>query len=310
MMFCNASRAWPRSRLAVGAGAAALAILVLAVSSARGQDAQPPAKKKVFAPVVQTAAVKPGVANMALKKVVLFSSGVGFFEHNGQVTDDAQVDMKFKTEDINDLLKSLVVEDLGGGQVSTVSYGSKDPISKTLKSFSIDLTTDPTLGQLLAQVRGEKVAIEAPNEITGIILGVETREQKVGEDQVQKVEFLNILTDAGLRSVALDKLSAIKLVNEKLDSELRGALALLASSHDMDKKTVTINFVGKGKRDVRMGYVQETPIWKTAYRLVLSDEKAPFLQGWAIVENTTEEDWNGVGLTLVSGRPISWLFRF
>ena len=244
---------------------------------------------------------------MPLKRVVLFNSGVGFFEHDGQVTDDAQVDMKFKTEDINDLLKSMVVEDLGGGQISTVSYGSKDPISKTLKSFAIDLTTNPTLGQLLEQVRGEKVAIEAPNEITGVILGVETRDQKVGENQVQKVEFLNVLTDAGLRSVALNKVNAIKLVNEKLDGELRGALALLASSHDMDKKTVTINFVGQGKREVRLGYIQETPIWKTSYRLVLDDEKAPFLQGWAIVENTTEEDWNGVGLSLVSGRPISFV---
>ena len=244
---------------------------------------------------------------MPLKRVVLFNSGVGFFEHDGQVTDDAQVDMKFKTDDINDLLKSMVVQDLGGGQVSTISYGSKDPISKTLKSFAIDLTTNPTLGQLLGQIRGEQVAIEAPNAITGTILGVETRDQKVGDNQVQKVEYLDLLTDAGLRSVALDKVSAIKLVNEKLNSELRGALALLASSHDMDKKTVTINFVGQGKREVRLGYIQETPIWKTSYRLVLDDEKAPFLQGWAIVENTTEEDWNGVGLSLVSGRPISFV---
>lgn len=286
-----------------------LAGLVLMASTATAQDAARPvtAKIKVFAPIRTVANVKPGTADLTLKRVVLFSSGVGFFEHAGQVTDDAQVDMKFKTEDINDLLKSMVVQDLGGGQVSTVSYGSKDPISKTLKSFAIDLTTDPTLGQLLAQIRGEKVRIEAPNEIAGIVLGVETRDQKVGDDQVQKVEFLNLLTDTGLRSVSLQSVSSIKIVNEKLDSELRKALALLASSHDMDKKTVTLDFVGKGKRDVRVGYIQETPIWKTSYRLVLDDDKAPYLQGWAIVENTTEEDWNGVTLTLVSGRPISFV---
>ena len=39
---------------------------------------------------------------------------------------------------------------------------------------------------------------------------------------------------------------------------------------------------------------------------MLSDEKKPFLQGWAIVENTSEADWSGVNLTLVSGRPISF----
>ena len=68
-----------------------------------------------------------------------------------------------------------------------------------------------------------------------------------------------------------------------------------------------MNFLGQGKRDVRVGYIQESPIWKTSYRLVLKDDEKPFLQGWAIVENTTEEDWNDVNLTLVSGRPISFV---
>ena len=80
---------------------------------------------------------------------------------------------------------------------------------------------------------------------------------------------------------------------------------MLASAHATDKKSVDLSFLGKGSRRVRVGYIQETPIWKTTYRLVLSDEK-PFLQGWAIVENTSEEDWSGVNLTLVSGRPISF----
>ena len=82
---------------------------------------------------------------------------------------------------------------------------------------------------------------------------------------------------------------------------------MLATGHDTDKKTVTLNFLGDGKRPVRVGYIQEAPIWKTSYRLVLKDNEKPFLQGWAIVENTTEEDWNDVDLTLVSGRPISFV---
>jgi hypothetical protein len=104
----------------------------------------------------------------------------------------------------------------------------------------------------------------------------------------------------------LDTVGRIKLTNAKLDAELRKALALLASSHATDKKAVTLSFQGKGQRQARIGYIQETPIWKTSYRLELSETKAPFLQGWAIVENTTEEDWSGVNLTLVSGRPISF----
>ncbi|HPP53939.1 MAG TPA: hypothetical protein PK777_13380, partial [Thermoguttaceae bacterium] len=262
--------------------------------------AQPPGPA-----VLGAAAGKPGSANLPLKRIVLFSSGVGFFEHRGELVDDAQVELRFRTENINDLLKSMVVVD-EGGKVSVVTYASKDPISRTLKSFAVDLTTNPTLGQLLHQLRGEKVRVEAPNEIVGVILGVEVREINVGDKQVQKVEFLNLVTDGGLRSVALEKISAIKLINEKMDSELNKALAVLATARDVDKKSVVLRFSGEGKRQGRVGYILETPVWKTSYRLVLEDGKPAILQGWAIVENTTEEDWNEVSLALMSGRPISF----
>ncbi len=118
--------------------------------------------------------------------------------------------------------------------------------------------------------------------------------------------MLNLLTDQGLQAVELPSVSRIKLANEKLDAELRKALTVLASAHATDKKSVELSFLGKGERRVRVGYIQESPVWKTTYRLVLADDKKPFLQGWAIVENTSEEDWNNVRLALVSGRPISF----
>jgi hypothetical protein len=247
-------------------------------------------------------------AKVPLKRIVLFNSGVGFFEHGAEVEGDAQVELKFNVENINDLLKSMVLEDLGGGRISTVTYGSQDPITKTLKTFAIDLTDNPTLAQLLDQVRGEQVEIDVPNPVSGTVLGVETRKQKVG-DEVVEIDLLNLLTTDGLRSVKLEAVGRIKLANDKLDAELRQALAVLALGHDNDKKSVTLEFLGEGKRPVRVGYIQESPIWKTSYRLVLSEKEPPFLQGWAIVENTTEEDWDDVSLTLVSGRPISFVMN-
>ncbi len=244
---------------------------------------------------------------LPLNKVVMFNSGVGYFEHRGNVDGDAKIDLRFRVEEINDLLKSMILEDRGGGKISTVTYGSRDPITKTLKTFSIDLTSNPTLGQILDQVRGQSVQIDAPTAISGVLLGVEKRKKEVGKDRdVVEIEYLNLLTEAGLRSVPMDSIGRIKLVDEKLDAELRQALAVLATGHNTDKKTVSLNMLGQGKRPVRVGYIQATPVWKTSYRLVLSDKDAPYLQGWAIVENTTESDWNNVALTLMSGRPISF----
>jgi hypothetical protein len=243
-------------------------------------------------------------AKIPLKRVVMFSSGVAFYERDGEVEGNASLDLKFNTRDVNDLLKSMVLQDLGGGKISTVSYASKEPVSRALSSFTIDLNSNPTLAELLGQIRGEKIEIDAPTKVTGVIVGIEKRKQAVGEQAIE-VNFLNLLTDEGLRSVSLENVGRIKLANPKVDAELRQALTILAMGKDVDKKSVSLSFLGDGKREVRVGYIQESPIWKTSYRLVLDDEK-PLLQGWAIVENTTEEDWNGVDLTLISGRPISF----
>ncbi len=245
---------------------------------------------------------------LPLKKIVLFNSGVGFFEHAGEVTGDASVDLQFNVDDINDLLKSLVPQDLGGGRASTVTYGSMDPITKTLKTFAIDLTQNPTIADLLGQVRGEQAEIDAGKAMKGIILGIEKRKQRV-EKEIIEEEYLNLLTDEGLTSVALPSVQRIRLLNPKLDAELRQALALLATGRSNDKKSVSLRFLGEGKRPVRVSYIQESPVWKTSYRLVLDEEEDPLLQGWAIVENTTEEDWKEVDLTLVSGRPISFVMN-
>jgi hypothetical protein len=245
---------------------------------------------------------------LPVKRVALFNSGVGYFEHRGKVEGDATVDLKFNVEDVNDLLKSMVLEDLGGGQISTVTYGSRDPITKTLGAFAIDLTSNPTLGQLLAQIRGERVEIDAPTKIAGTIVGVEKKQQYVGDNKVMvEVEYLNLFTDEGLRRVPLESVARIKLANPDLNAELQQALSVLAMGHAVDKKTVSLKFAGEGDREVRVGYIQEAPVWKTSYRLVLDEEDKPFLQGWAIVENTTEADWKDVRLSLVSGRPISFV---
>jgi hypothetical protein len=247
--------------------------------------------------------------SLPLSKVVLYSSGVGYFQHDGTVQGNTRLDLRFKADRVNDLLKSLVVQDFGGGRIPPVTFESRDPITKTLQGFGINLTDNPSLGQLLNQVRGERIEVAAPTIVTGTILGIERKEQPVGtgnQQAVVQVESVNLVTDEGLRSIALGQIQRIRLLNDRLNDELQQALAVLATGHDTERKTVGLTFEGRGARQVRVAYLIETPIWKTTYRLVLEEEGPPLLQGWAIVENTTDQDWNAVRLSLVSGRPISF----
>ena len=245
-------------------------------------------------------------AELQVTRIAIFSSGVAYFECEATVTGDATAELNFRTDQINDIIKSMVVQDLDGGTIGAVGYPSRDPIEKTLRSFGVDITGKPTLGRLLDQLRGEPVAIAGDRACRGIILGVEKQKLQVGAAGVIEVDVLSVLTDSGMLQLPIPQLQGIQLLNDKIDAELRKALETLATAHDADKKSVAINFNGAGPRRVRVAYLLEAPIWKTTYRLVLDAEGAPFLQGWATVENATEEDWRAVQLSLVSGRPISF----
>ncbi len=192
---------------------------------AAASDAQAPAKAPVAA-VPRDKNKKS--ADLALQRVVLFTSGVGYYERSGHVEGDAQLELRFHADDINDLLKSLVLEDTGGGHISTIDFSSRDPIAKSLRSLSIDLTTNPTLGDLLHQVRGESVRVELPSgPVTGKILGVERRAQaSVGKEPIV-VDYLNLATATGMRSVLLESVSELQLSSEKLNGELQEARSAL-----------------------------------------------------------------------------------
>jgi hypothetical protein len=256
-------------------------------------------------------ATQPGAkqADVPVKVVVLFSSGVGYFEHIGTVKGDSSTELRFKTQQINDILKSLVLQDMGNGKVSTIIYPSQDPIGKTLASFQVNLSSNPSLADLLNQLRGARVKVNVgPETIGGTILGLEKRPKAVEKGQIE-VWQLNLISAGTIRSIPLEEVTRLDLEDPMLAEELAKALNALAEARGQDKKPVTINFQGEGERLVRVGYVVETPVWKTSYRLLFgaAGQAKPQIQGWAIVENQTDNDWNDVDLSLVSGRPISFI---
>ena len=146
--------------------------------------------------------------------------------------------------------------------------------------------------------------------IEGRIASVSTREVPTEKGSVV-VEVVNVLTDGGLVSVDLNDVQLFRFADAALQARfvatLEKSAGVLTSQLDDGARSVTLRFNGKGKRQARAGYLLEMPVWKTSYRLVLDDDKKPFLQGWAIVENPTDADWNGVQLSLVAGRPISFV---
>ncbi|HTE20395.1 MAG TPA: secretin and TonB N-terminal domain-containing protein, partial [Armatimonadota bacterium] len=252
-------------------------------------------------------AQEPSARALPLREVVLFNSGVGYFQRAGRLEGSATIPLSFRAEQINDILKSLVLFD-PAGSVRPVGYSVKDAAARRFLSAGQSLDQGVSLGALLRRFQGARVRLDLGAEpAEGRIVSVSTRPLPVKDTGAAQGDVVNLLTEEGLRAIPLESVARIKLLDERLDRELRESLELLARGRDDQRQGVELHFGGQGAREVRAGYLQETPVWKTSYRLVLDTAGKPYLQGWAIVENTTEEDWKDVRLSLVSGRPVSFI---
>jgi len=245
---------------------------------------------------------------LPVRKVVLYKNGMGYFEHLGAVRGRQSVEISLPRSQLNDVLKSLTVIDLGGGSITSVTYDSSAPLERRLAELPIDLRAAKTLVGFLNQVRGAAVKVETPGgAIEGRLMGAEPRERRESGSTVEVVEA-SILTASGeLRLVELESVGAIRFTDPSFAADLVRYLDLLSSRHDRDVRKLRIQTAGEGERQLYVSYTSESPIWKTTYRIILDPEEKPLLQGWAIVDNTTPLDWENVALSLVAGAPVSFV---
>jgi hypothetical protein len=248
-------------------------------------------------------------ARLPVRRVVLYKNGVGYFEHLGRVRGDDTISVDFNSAQLNDVLKSLTVVDLGNGRVNGISYNSDAPLGERLGALRLAIGDRASLPQLLDALRGARLEVSVGGRVvTGRLLGVERRVHGTGDTATPRDE-LTIISDAGeIRTVELTPAASVRVAERDSAEQVGSYLGLLASTRAPDRRRMTIATTGTGERDLLVSYVSEVPIWKTNYRIVLPpDGDAPLLQGWAIVDNTTGEDWNNVDLSLVAGAPQSFI---
>ena len=253
----------------------------------------------------ETAATK-----LPVRRVVLYKGGVGYFEHLGEVHGDQNMRIDFTSSQLNDVLQSLTVLDLNGGRITGIDYDSEAPFSQRLGTIGLPLGEETDLSKFLAALRGTRLEIRNGNStITGRLLSVETKSRVTGSTS-QQVDLATLVSDSGeVRTVEVTPTVSVRVADADVNREVGRYLTLLASTHQQDLRRMTISAAGSGARQLYVSYISEVPIWKTTYRIVLppkADDK-PLLQGWAIVDNTTGEDWDNVELSLVAGAPQSFI---
>lgn len=250
---------------------------------------------------------KPAAQNteIPVQRIALFSSGVGFFEHTGKVSGSATLSLPFPADALNDVLKSFIIHD-PGTKAPFLTYPSEETLERTLKSLRIDLSGNPGLSQVLNSLRGAELEVLSSDKITGRILGVEPRTFLDRNGVAREEAFLSLNTASGIRMIALSEISSFHFTDPKIGQDLNRAQDLILNSRDDKTRNLFLHLPGDTNRDVSFAYVIPVPVWKVSYRLDLSAQK-PLLQGWAIVDNTGDTDWEKVELSLVTGRPVSFV---
>jgi hypothetical protein len=246
--------------------------------------------------------------SLALKRVLLSTGGVGYFEYEAKVTGDETLDLAVPLDQVDDVMKSIVVYDDKGG-VGEISLPGREPLAAAFREMPFGPEALSSPADLLNALRGAEVKVDGARAVSGRILSV-VPETSTAKDGAQITRHrVSLMTEGGVRQFILEEADGLQFADPALQAKLDTALAALARDSAKDRRSFAIRSTGSGERTLRVGYVVGAPLWKTSYRLTLSaDPKAEKadLQGWAVLENMSGADWDGVDLTVVSGNPVTF----
>ncbi|MGD9884585.1 MAG: DUF4139 domain-containing protein [Reyranella sp.] len=246
---------------------------------------------------------------LALKRVMLSSGGLGYFEYEAAVEGDATLKLTVGLQQVDDVLKSLVVYDDKGG-VGGLSLPGREPLAQAFKDLPFDQDSLGSPAELLSTLKGAQVTVGGGRTMTGRIVSVQEETVALGDGKGTTTRTrVTLLTDRGLQQFILEDAENLQFADASLRDKVGQALLAIQTNRAKEARTLDLAMRGEGRRTVRVAYIVEVPVWKASYRLTLAaDPTAPRsgLQGWATVENMSGQDWKNVELTLVSGRPVAF----
>ncbi|MEO8098631.1 MAG: hypothetical protein ABI811_13090 [Acidobacteriota bacterium] len=259
-------------------------------------------RKRLF--LLGFAAVGAWAADLPIRDVILYKHGVGYFSRAGELAAGETAQLAFKAGDMNDVLKSLTIVDSSGAPISGVRYDASESVGARLADFPFKVGEEASLAAFLDQMKGARV--ELGPSLAGTV--VSARLAKSTDAARPDREVVVILTDnAEIRTVDLSGVPYVRLTDPKLQTMLRDYLTVVSGARSRDRRSVYIDASKQGGRRVTASYMTPAAVWKSSYRLIFPLTGEPMLEGWAIVDNTSGDDWTNVTLSVVSGRPISFI---
>lgn len=261
------------------------------------------------------------MSKLKVKKVIIFKHGVSYYILEGLIKGKDSFELEFKVDEMNDVLKSLFVLDTSEkGYISSISYDAALDTLQLLKSIMLNIPDKDSFSSLITQIKGAKVSltIGANKQISGTIMGIEEFEKFIKEEKIIEKVLIILQDDDIITKIPFSEIKSFDILNEDIKKDLKFFLDTIIAGKKKDAKKIKINCESGGadttERSIFVSYIRESPIWKTSYRLIMSKQQALeekcLLSGWSLIENTTNQDWEDIELSLVAGMPVSFKYDF
>jgi hypothetical protein len=250
-------------------------------------------------------------SSLRLVRVMLSAGGVGYFEYEARVSGDASLELSVPLSQVDDVMKSIVVYD-SSGLAGGIRLAGRNPLRQVFEDLPFDAEALDSPVALLNALPGAQIRVSGQRELSGRLLRVVPETTRTEGGATITRHRVSVMSGAGLQTFIFEEADSVRFTHAQLAAQVERALAAVARHRSRDRRTLLVSSSGNGERTVRVGYVVSAPLWKASYRLSLDDaavataQQVARLQGWAVLENMSGQDWQQVELTLVSGNPVTF----
>jgi hypothetical protein len=165
---------------------------------------------------VETEAENSASDRLPVVGVSLYTAGLAQIVHETIVSGDEVLSFPVDPRDIDDLLKSLSIEDLDGGIVDTVNFDSNEPLSVSLGDLRLNPSGSPSITDFLLRTQGESVTVESKTGVhSGRIFSVE-----VIKSEEESKTILNLMESGKIFAVDISELKSLRFDDRVLQDEL------------------------------------------------------------------------------------------
>jgi len=258
------------------------------------------------------------LTKLEIKKIVILKQGISFFILEGNIKGSGKMELEFKTEQMNDVLKSLTAIDQSeNGYISSISYDAAIETSKLLESVMLDIPDTDSFSSLIRQIKGAPVKITASDDMKGTIIGIELNESISKDLKIVEKQLALLREDGAITKIPFSEIKSLDILNESIKKDLRFYLDTVITGKKKDVKNIIINCESGGDdnadRKITVSYLHESPVWKINYRIIMSKDQEKkeecLITGFSLIENVTNKDWEDVYISLVAGMTVSFVYN-